>query len=112
MVKKVIIPVILAFLFTAIPLHAEPKVQCEVKKIRQHNLLVTFSWNVTVQSDKTHDACDLTISFRDAKNREVYLVSETLRLKSGKNTFEGHEICEVSIWESVVKYLATLDCVF
>ena len=91
---------------------AIPTVHYEVKKVRQHDMLVTFSWRVRVVSDKTHDACDFKISFKDARGREIYLVRETLKLKQGANTFEGHEICRSEVGERMTRSVATLDCIF
>ncbi len=109
---KAILFGLLFIVASAASVKAEPSVQYDVKKIRQHDLLVTFSWKVTVVSDKTHDACGLKISFKDSRGREIYLVRETLRLKSGPNTFEDHEICRSEIWERITRSVATLDCVF
>lgn len=103
---------ILFVLSMAISVHAEPKVSCEVKKVRQHDLLVTFLWNVSVVSEKKHDACDLSISFQDGQGQEIFVVKETLEVKAGSNAFEGHEICDIETWQRIKKYVAKLDCVF
>jgi hypothetical protein len=92
--------------------HAKPVIECEVKKVVQHKLLVTFAWKASITSDKGWDACDLSISFLDGKGKEVYVVRERVKLKAGKNTFEGNEICGSNIWQRMRKYLTTLDCVF
>lgn len=110
--KKTMIFGLLFIIFTAASAIAEPTVHYDVKKMRQHDLLVTFMWKVTVVSDKTHDACDLKISFKDERGREIYLVRDTLKLKVGSNVFEGHEICNLEIWERIAKTVATLDCIF
>jgi hypothetical protein len=102
----------IACLWTVSPVHAKPKVECEIKKIAEHSLLVTFSWQVSVNSDKAWDACDLKISFRDSKGLEIYTLKETIALKVGQNAFSGTEICHADIWKRVVKYVTTLDCVF
>ena len=103
---------ILLVLSSVIPVRAEPKVSCEVKKVRQHDLLVTFLWNVSVVSEKKHDACDLSISFHDGQGLEIFTLKETLALKAGSNAFEGHEICDIETWQRIRKYIAKLDCVF
>lgn len=102
----------LIIIVTAISAIAEPTVRYDVKKISQYDLLVTFSWRVNIVSDKIHDACDLKISFKDDRGREIYLVRETLKLKVGSNAFEGHEICNSEVWERITRSVATLDCVF
>ena len=94
------------------PGHGQPVVKCDVKKVAQHDLLVTFSWYVTVHTIEPQQACDLTISFRDRKGREIYKVSEMLRLKPGTNTFEGSEICDSAVWKRITEYVTKLDCVF
>jgi hypothetical protein len=102
----------LAFLWTAFPLYAKPKVECEIKKVAEHSLLVTFSWQVSVNSDKAWDGCDLKISFRDSKGQEIFTVKDTIALKVGQNAFSGTEVCQADIWKRVAKYVTTLDCVF
>jgi hypothetical protein len=102
----------IALFWSASPLHAKPKVECEIKKIAEHSLLVTFSWQVSVNSDKAWDGCDLKISFRDGKGQEIYTVKETIALKVGQNAFSGTEVCQADIWKRVAKYVTTLDCVF
>lgn len=94
-------------------LHATPKVDLpEIKEIARHQSLVTFSWYVTIHSDKVRDGCDLRISFRDSKGEELYFVRETIALKLGKSIFSGTEVCNLESWKRVVKYVTTLDCVF
>ncbi|MFC1579599.1 hypothetical protein ACFL4N_01660 [Thermodesulfobacteriota bacterium] len=102
----------LCFFLFILPLQAKPVVECEVKKVVQHKLLVTFAWKAKITSDKGWDACDLSISFLDGKGREVYEIRERLNLKVGDNTFEGNEICDSAIWQRMRKYITTLDCVF
>jgi hypothetical protein len=102
----------LCFFLLTLPLQAKPVVECEVEKVAQHKLLVTFAWKATITSDKGWDACDLSISFLDGKGREVYRIQERLNLKVGKNSFEGDEICDSAIWQRMRKYITTLDCVF
>jgi len=103
---------VLLVIFAAFPAGGKPTVRYDIKKIKQHDMLVTFSWHVTVISDKDHDACDLRISFKDDHGREIYLVSETLKIKTGSNAFEGHEICSSDVWEHIYKSVAILDCIF
>lgn len=94
------------------PLHAKPKITPEIREVARHQMLVTFSWDVTIQSDKAWDGCDLKIVFHDAKGNELYAVKETIALKIGSNSFSGTEICSVSIWERRARTVTTLDCVF
>ena len=109
---RIILLMLLFFFLLAPPAHAKPRVTCEVQKVAQHKLLVTFAWKANITSDKVWDACDLSISFLDAKGSEVYVVRERLNLKVGENAFEGNGICERSIWQRIRKYITTLDCVF
>jgi hypothetical protein len=103
----------LACLWAVSPLHAKPKITThEIKEVAKHQMLVTFSWHVDIQSDKAWDGCDLKISFRDSKGEEIYTVKETIVLKVGQNAFSGTEVCQADIWKRVVKYVTTLDCVF
>ncbi|MBW1721714.1 MAG: hypothetical protein JRH13_10965 [Deltaproteobacteria bacterium] len=112
--KRIVFAVaFLLLLLAAIsPLRAGPKVLCDVKKIREHGLLVTFSWKVKVKADHPRQACDLILSFRDHNGKEIYTVKEIVQLKTGHNQFEGVEICEKERWKKMVKVKATLDCVF
>lgn len=93
-------------------LHATPKVACEIKEVARHQSLVTFSWHVTIDSDKVREGCDLKVSFRDNKGEELYLVSDSVALKVGRSIFSGTEVCPLESWKRVVKYVTTLDCVF
>jgi hypothetical protein len=105
--------VLVLLLFIAPPLSlAKPKVRCEITKISQHHLLVSFSWRVTVYSDKAWDGCDLKISFRDKSGKEIHLIHDVLRLKVGPNEYSGMDICGTQTWEQIDKYVTTLDCVF
>jgi hypothetical protein len=110
--RVVFLVTVLVPLFVIAPLHAKPKITYEIKEVAKHEMLVTFSWHVTIQSDKSWDGCDLKISFRDSKGEEVYTVKETIALKIGQNDFSGTEICPTDVWERIVKYVTTLDCVF
>jgi hypothetical protein len=105
-------PAALACLWAGAPLEAKPKITYEIKEVATHRMLVTFSWDVDIQSDKVWDGCDLKISFHDAKGNEVYTIKETIALKVGRNTFSGTEICSMEVWKRTTKYVATLDCVF
>jgi hypothetical protein len=91
---------------------AKPIVKCDVFKVSEHQLLVTFEWRVSIFSDKAWDGCDLRISFQDNKGQEVYFVKEILKLKVGQNEFSGSDICNRDVWKRVAKYLTTLDCQF
>ena len=109
---RILLLTLLCFLLFAPSAHGKPKIACEVKKVAQHKLLVTFAWKANITSDKAWDACDLSISFLDAKGSEVYVVRERLNLKVGENAFEGSGICDRAIWQRIRKYITTLDCVF
>ena len=102
----------LAFFFSALPLAAGPKVNCDVTLISKHSLLVTFSWRVTVYSDKSWDGCDLKISFRDKAGKEIHLVREVIKLKIGNNEYSGNDICDADTWQHIEKRITTLDCLF
>ena len=102
----------LSFIFLLAPgAIAKLGVKCNVEKIAQHELLVTLSWKVNVNSDKNWDACDLVISFRDREGIEIHQIKETLQLKIGDNSISGIEICDAEIWQSTEKFTATLDCI-
>jgi hypothetical protein len=104
---------VLVCFFRVPPLYAKPKITVhEIKEVAKHEMLVTFSWHVTIQSDEARDGCDLKISFRDNRGEEIYTVKETIALKVGQNAFSGTEICNTDIWKRVAKYVTTLDCVF
>jgi 3',5'-cyclic AMP phosphodiesterase CpdA len=98
--------------FPASTLNAKPKVTCEVKVVANHPALVTFTWDVRVESDRSWDACDLIISFEDEKGREIYSLRETHSIGTGSSHFSGHEVCDAEIWKRVRKYVTTFDCVF
>jgi hypothetical protein len=93
-------------------LEAKPKVACEVKLLARHPSIVTFTWEVRVESDRPWDACDLVISFEDERGMELHSLRETLSVKAGRSTFSGHDICDAGVWDRIVKYVATFDCVF
>jgi hypothetical protein len=113
--KVVFLPVtvLVSFFFVISPLYAKPKITIhEIKEISRHQVLVTFSWHVTIQSDEARDGCDLKISFRDSRGEEIYSVKETIALKVGQNSFSGTEVCHADIWKRIAKYVTALDCVF
>lgn len=91
---------------------AKPTVKCEVIKVSEHSLIVTFEWRVSIFSDKARDGCDLRISFQDAKGQEIFFVKEVLKLKVGPNGFSGTDLCDRDVWKKAVKYVTTLDCQF
>jgi hypothetical protein len=101
-----------ALFFIATLTEAKPTVKCDVSKVSEHQMLVTFEWRVSIFSDKAWDGCDLRISFQDNKGQEVYFVKEILKLKVGQNEFSGSDICNRDAWKRVAKYLTTLDCQF
>jgi hypothetical protein len=110
--KKICIAVFfLSFVYVSIS-EAGPTVTCSVKEVSRHELLVTYSWEVSIVSDKKWDACDLHIAFLDGHGREIFAVSERLEMKIGKNLFSGSDICEKKLWQRAKKYSATLDCIF
>ena len=91
---------------------AKLNVEYDIKEVARHKSLITLSWNITVDSDKNWDACDLIISFRDSNGKEIYAIAEQLKLKIGPNSFTGHEICDISVWMCTKQFTAELDCVF
>jgi hypothetical protein len=101
-----------ALLFIASLTDAKPTVKCDVNKIAEHQMLVTFEWRVSIFSDKAWDGCDLRISFQDSKGQEIFFVKEILKLKTGQNEFSGMDICSSGIWKRAVKRVTTLDCQF
>jgi hypothetical protein len=107
-----LLPAALACFWMGTPLQAKPKITYEIREVARHKMLVTFSWNVTIESDKSWDGCDLRISFHDGKGNEMYAIKEAIALKVGRNSFNGAEICSVEVWKRVAKYVTTLDCVF
>ena len=109
---KIFVAVCLLIFVTVLPLGAKPTVTCTIKTITQHNLLVMFSWEVLIHSDKNWDVCDLAITFHDSQGQEVYAVHDRLKVKIGANTFKGDDICETKLWKRIRRYVAKLDCVF
>ncbi|MEW6664357.1 MAG: hypothetical protein AB1512_03945 [Thermodesulfobacteriota bacterium] len=112
MIKRILLSCLVTLVLIASPVGAKPKVTCDIKVISQHEKLVTLGWEVTVQSDRAWDACDLIISFQDARGQEIHAFREILQLKAGRSAFSGHDICDTSVWKRVKKYAVTLDCVF
>jgi len=90
---------------------AKLTVQCDLKKVSQHELLVTLEWDATIHSDKAWGACDLIITFHDKEGNEIYRIKEDLQLKVGSNSFSGMEICSTEIWKLTGKFKATVDCI-
>jgi len=103
---------IAVFFVVSSSVDAKPTVKCDVFKVSEHQMLVTFEWRVSIYSDKAWDGCDLRISFQDSKGQEIYFVKEILKLKVGQNEFSGTDICNRDIWKRAVKRLTTLDCQF
>ena len=86
---------VLLFLFLFIPgLCAEPVVECRIQKISNRTHVVSFSWEVSVYSEKKWEVCDLAISFLDENGDEIHIVHDRLKLNIGNNSFKGIEICE------------------
>lgn len=112
MMKRILLLCLPALFLITSPIGAKPKVTCDVKVLSQHEVLVTLGWEVTVQSERAWDACDLIISFQDERGQEIHALRETLQLKVGSSAFSGHDICDATIWKRVKKYAVTLDCVF
>lgn len=114
--QRTIARVLLLFLaiacHPALTLNAKPKVSCDVKVVANHPALVTFTWDVRVESDRSWDACDLIISFEDEKGREIHSLRETLAIKTGSSHFSGHDVCDAEVWRRIRKYVTTFDCVF
>lgn len=101
-----------ALFFIATLTEAKPTVKCDVNKVAEHKMLVTFEWRVSIFSDKAWDGCDLRISFQDTKGKEIFFVKEILKLKVGQNEFSGMDLCSSDIWKRAVKRVTTLDCQF
>lgn len=99
-------------LLIAAPAQGRLTAKCEVKVVSQHPNLVTFTWEGSVESDKNWEACDLVISFLDAEGKQIHEVRETIRVRAGRNTISGFDICEAQIWKRIKKYVTRLDCVF
>ena len=112
MKRLIIIASLLILLITATSANAKLVVKCEVNEVSTHELLVTLSWKVAVQSDKNWDACDLVISFLDDGGKEIFVINETKKVRAGSNSFSGSEICDSQIWNRVRKYIASFDCIF
>ena len=110
--KRIWIAAVLLVLATGTLSWAKPKVTCTVKRVSQHEKLVTFVWEVTVVSEKEWEVCDLRISFLDGKGQELYAVSDRMKIRQGRQSFSGYDICERNLWSRISKYLTTFDCVF
>jgi hypothetical protein len=110
---KKILALILLLLFIIVPVAgAKLTVNCEVKEVKRHELLVTLSWNADIHSDKKWDLCDLIITLQDINGDEIYQIRQSIELGVGDNSFSGLEICDLNLWKRTEKYTATLDCVF
>jgi hypothetical protein len=103
--------VFLAMAFQPLVADSKPRVTCEVDVVARHPSLVTFTWRVTVESERDSDACDLIISFLDGSGTEVHALREILSVKAGRSTFSGHDVCDSIIWDRIKKYVTTFDCV-
>ena len=69
---------------------AKPTVKCEVLKVSEHKLLVTFEWRVSILSDKAWDGCDLRISFQDSKGQEIFFCERNPETEGGaQRIFRG-----------------------
>lgn len=102
----------LIFVFIATPLYGGPKAQCHIRVISQRDYLVSFSWELSVYSERQHKACVVLISFRDGNGKELFAVTETLDFKQGTNAFQGIEVCQREDWERVSKYVTEVNCMF
>ena len=91
---------------------AELKVELDVRKVAEHSVLVTLMWSATIVADREWEGCELLISFRDIRDREIHRITRTLSLESGRNEIAGHEICGVSVWEKTRKFSGKLNCGF
>ena len=91
---------------------AKPRVTCRIKEVKRHQMLVTYEWTLSIDSDKAWDVCEMTIIFLDRKGKELFRIQENLKLKIGRNDFTGNDICDNNIWKRIDKYVTTLDCIF
>ena len=91
---------------------AKLEVELDVQKVSEHSVLVTLTWEARIQSDRDWDGCELVISFRDLRDREIHRINKTMRLEKGLNEVSGHEICEASVWERTQKFSGKLNCGF
>ncbi len=91
---------------------AKLEVELEVRKVSEHSVLVTLTWEARIQSDRDWDGCELVVSFRDLQGREIHRINKTMRLEKGLNEVSGHEICEASVWERTQKFSGKLNCGF
>jgi len=91
---------------------AKLEVELEVRKVSEHSVLVTLTWEARIQSDRDWDGCELVISFRDLRDREIHRINKSMRLEKGLNEISGHEICEASVWDRTHKFSGQLNCGF
>ncbi|MCF8062825.1 MAG: hypothetical protein K9M82_09935 [Deltaproteobacteria bacterium] len=91
---------------------ARLEVELDVQKVSEHSVLVTLTWAARIEADRDWEGCELVISFRDLRDREIYRITRTLSLRNGLNEVTGHEICESSVWERTRKFAGKLNCGF
>ena len=91
---------------------AKPRVTCEIREVRRHHMLVTYEWQVRIDSSRKWDACGMTISFLDRKGNELFNIRQDVKLAVGRNEFKGGDICDKATWKRIDKYVTTLDCIF
>ncbi len=99
-------------LVLAPPASARLEVELDVQEVAEHAVLVTLTWKAIIRSDRDWEACELLISFRDLRDREIHRITKQVRLKNGRNEISGHEICEASVWERTRKFAGKLNCGF
>jgi hypothetical protein len=108
-----ILPAALALVLILAPAaSAKLEVELDVEKVSEHAVLVTLTWEARIQSDRDWDGCELVISFRDPRDREIHRITKTMSLRKGLNRVSGHEICESSTWERTRKFSGKLNCGF
>jgi len=103
---------LLTLLATAPEAAAKLQVSLEVNKVSEHSQLVTIEWRASVTADREWDKCRLVISFRDARDREINRIEETVSVGKGVNEIVGHEICPSAVWDKTRKFSGNLDCGF
>lgn len=109
---RIVAAIIVLGLALAPSASAKLEVELDVQKVAEHSVLVTLTWKASILADRDWDGCELVISFRDLRDREVHRITKTMRLKSGRNEVSGHEICEASVWERTRKFAGKLNCGF
>jgi hypothetical protein len=91
---------------------AKLEVELDVQKVSEHSVLVTLTWAARIRADRDWEGCELLISFRDLRDREVHRITKSLSLQTGMNQVTGHEICETSVWDRTRKFSGKLNCGF